>query len=240
MKRLAILAAVLLAGTAASAQSPAKDRLKEIEELTVKAKKQKSASFAKDLLETEVLSNAGFGIHHVEGDFNNSFGPSRELFINVLELRFNPCSHVSFNAGADFKWDHFTARGNRQFSKDAAGEISLAAPAGGPYDKFKSTLCLTAFTVPATIGLHFGDLSIYGGAELVRHLGKYTHIKDSFEDGDASGATRTEGGNVERYAYDYLAAISYDDLGVYFKYYPRNILPGPKFNYWSIGLVAFF
>ena len=237
MKKLAILAAILLAGSAAYAQTPAKDRLKEIEELSINAKKHKTTSFAKDLFEAEALANIGYGIHHVEGAFENEFGPSRELFLNLVELRFNPCRFFSLNAAADLKWDHFTARTDKAFALDAAGDITIA-PAGG-FDKLESTLCITALTAPVTMGLHFGDFSLHAGAEFAANINKRTHLKVSFKTGNTTGSNRTDGGKVQKFVYDYMAAVSYDGLGLYFKYYPGNILPKgcPEWDYWTIGLV---
>lgn len=240
MKKLAILAAVLLAGSAAYAQTPAKDRLKEIEGLSIKAKKHKTTSFGKDLFEAEILANAGYGIHHTEGAFENVFGPSREIFLNILELRFNPCRFFSLKAGADVKWDHFTARTNKSFGLDAAGNVTIN-PVGG-FDKYESTLCLTALSAPAALGLHFGKLSLYAGAEIIRNVNRRTHILTSSKAGDLTTKSRLEGGAAEKYVYDYMAAISHDGLGLYFKYYPKNILPsgGPEWKYWTVGLVLGF
>ena len=234
------MAAVLLAGSAAYAQTPAADRLKEIEELPIKARKHKTRSFGKDLFEAEILANAGYGIHHVEGAFENSFGPSREIFLNILEIRFNPCRFVSLKAGADVKWDHFTARTNRSFALDGSGNVVIN-PTGG-FDRYESTLCLTAMSVPAALGLHFGELSMYGGAELIRNINGCTHILESTKAGDLTTSSRLDGGAARKFVYDFMAAVSYNGLGLYFKYYPGNILPdgGPEWKYWTAGLVLGF
>ena len=118
MKKTIILIAALLSisSVAAYAQEEkkdAKERLAEIEAMTVKAKKAKKARFAeKNLFDFDVLNYSGYGLHSISGSADWNMGNSREIILNILDLKLNPTNWLSVNAGFDLKWNKFSSKKN--------------------------------------------------------------------------------------------------------------------------------
>lgn len=216
-------------------KTAAKDRLAEIENMTVEIKKHKSAKSGNDVFEINAVSHAGYGRHYVGGDaFRSKFGPSYEVFINVVELGLNPANWVSVNVGADLKWDRYISKSEK--FEIVGGDYALAATVP---DDINSRICNFAISAPATLSLHIGDTSIRLGAEFIFNLNRYNKVKSAYTATDSDFRQITQGGKVETFRYAYLAAIDFDGLGIYYKYCPKSLIPGSNMieNYQTIGIV---
>ena len=66
----------------------AKDRLSEIENMSVEIRKHKSAKSRNDVFEINALSHIGYGRHKVDGDaFRSKFGQSRGRWLSCCGRR---------------------------------------------------------------------------------------------------------------------------------------------------------
>lgn len=214
----------------------AKDRLAEIENMSVEIKKHKSAKSKNDVFEINALSHIGYGRHKVDGDaFRSKFGQSYELFVNVFDLSINPVSWLSFNAGADLKWDRYISK-STMFTVGDDGAFSSVA---GGVSNLKSRICTFGIGIPATVSLHFGSTSLRLGAEGTFNLSRYNKAKSAYTIDDTDFTRLTKGGKVENFRYAYLAVIDFDGLGIYYKYCPKSLIPGSNMieKYQTIGIV---
>jgi hypothetical protein len=223
----------------------AKDRLSEIEQMTVDVKKHKSASSENDVFEVNAVAHAGFGAHKVEGDaFRNKFGKSYELFVNAFELSFNPVPFLSVNAGLDLKWNRFVSETSQFMVKDGKFDIFTTATAV-PLNNLRSRMCGFALSVPATLSINLGDTHLKFGVEAAYNVNRYNKAKSSysvdknatFDASDHIIATR--GGEFEKFVISYIASVDFDGLGLYYKYCPESIVPGSDIikSYQTVGIV---
>ena len=215
--------------------TPARERLAEIEKLSVEVKKHKSAKSDHDLFEFNFLAHVGYGRHKVDGDaFRSKFGPSYEIFINAFDLEFNPAGWISFNAGLDMQWDRFIST-SRQI--EVSGD-KYAFAATAP-DDINSRICTHGLSIPAMLSLHLGESSLSLGAECIFNLGHFNKAKSSYTAGDSHFTQSTKGGDFEKFRYAYIAAIDFSGLGIYYKYCPKSLIPGSNMieKYQTIGIV---
>ncbi|MCR5519358.1 MAG: hypothetical protein K6F21_03410 [Bacteroidales bacterium] len=240
-KTFIIIAALLIAGSAYAQEESgksAKDRLKEIEEMKVDAKKHKSIRTENKLFEAEVFKYGKYGWHKVDGaDFRSKFGPSREIISNVLDLQLNPCSWLGIYTGLDLKWDSFTIK-DGQFGINDGKLVKAAAVNPAPDYKY-SSIKTFAYSIPAGLSFKIGEISLRIGADAVFYRNKYTKVKNKYEDGGTNYIAKTKGGKVEDFVFDYSATLNLGGIGIYYKYCPKQIVPGSDMikNYQTIGIV---
>ena len=254
MKKIFLALGILLACATNDmlAQTSAKDRLKEIEEMTVNAHKRKVAK-RENLFSADCLSYFYFGYHQVSGqkELEGKFFQSHEIGFNALQFGFHPASWVSLEAGLDLKWDQFElAKGyavqsvDNKFAFDERDRIFA-----GDITDFNQRIRTFALAVPVSLGFHAPWFSVRGGAEIDFNINKYSCIKTDFvQDKYIDVASRDRKPKVENSLVNYFGSIDFDGLGVYFKYYPKSIfrdgsLAGTDKNdmkYWTIGLVLGF
>ena len=242
MKKIFIIISALLVVSTGSAiaqtdsTKTAKDRLSEIEQMSVEVKKHKSAKTENDIFEVNAISHAGYGWHKVDGNsFRNKFGKSYEVFVNAVELSFNPVPFLSLSAGLDLKWNRFISE-NNQFVLNTSGKFDTAPVAP---DNISSRLCSFALSVPAILSINIGDTHIRVGAEAAYNLNKYNRIKSSYTIGDDIYTRMSKGGEFEKFVISYVASVDFDGLGIYYKYCPESIIPGSDMikSYQTIGIV---
>lgn len=252
-KHLFIISTLLLGiGLSAAAQTQEKrDLLDKIEDMEIgPAKVLKRNNKEYKVFEFSLIDNLGFGLTNINAaEFNPKFGKSYEFFANAFNISVNPTRWLSFDVGGDLKIDSFTPGKNEFFflDDDRYPIVDIVPDAEESLVKIKkssSKLLICSLSVPATIGFNFGGFNLRGGAEFFWPL----PIKQSFT------KTRTEtdeGWNeyhqwkarVEKFSWDYMAAISWEGLGLYFKYYPWPLVPASSnatFKYWTAGIVVGF
>ncbi|MBO4595512.1 MAG: hypothetical protein J5632_02740 [Bacteroidales bacterium] len=253
MKRIFIALGIVLAcaSTDMLAQTSAKDRLKEIEEMAVNAHKRRVAKH-NDLFSCDGLSHFYFGFHQVSGqkELEGKFFQSHEIGFNVLQLGLNPANWVSLNAGLDLKWDQF------ELAKGYAVEMVDHKFAFNEQDRifadvtdFNQRIRTFALAVPVSLGFHAPWFSVKGGAEFDFNINKYTCIKTDFVQNKYIDVhSRNRKPKVENTLINYFAAVDFDGTGLYFRYYPKSIfrdnsLAGTDKNdmkYWTLGLIFTF
>ena len=218
-------------------QKSAKDRLSEIENMEVKAKKAKSIKTDNELFEFNALAHAGYGWMSVSGqNFNSKFGPSREIFLNTVNLQFNPAKWLSLEAGLDLKWDKYSVSGEMfTLNND---DIEYLAPTP-PVNHIKSSINGFALTVPTMLSLHTPYFSLGGGVEFIFNRNKFTHLNSSYDYDTTQHRTRTNGGKLEPFRLAYRAVLDFDGLGIYYKYCPDTIVWGSDIikYYHTLGII---
>ncbi|MBR4821750.1 MAG: hypothetical protein IKZ71_01205 [Bacteroidales bacterium] len=248
MKKTIILIAALLSISSAAAyaqeeKKDAKERLAEIEAMTVKAKKAKKARFAeKNLFDFDVLNYSGYGLHSISGSADWNMGNSREIILNILDLKLNPTNWLSINAGFDLKWNKFCSKKN--YFEVSGGALTSNVPSltADPAPKYKKSDIRTfSLSVPASIGFSVGKLGLNLGVEGVYNANKYTRVKTRYTLDGSEYIKKTKGGEVEKYQLNYLALIRFSDIGLYYKYCPKPLVPGNDMakHYQTIGFILY-
>ena len=235
MKKVFLLIAVLLPSSfILSAQESAKDRLSEIEEMVVKDKAHRKV-VDNELFSFEFVDHLTYGVHLTNGElYNSKFFGSGEVDINILKFRLNPASWLGFSLGVDFKYDYFSSR-NGRFQLFDDGALSLTAlSAATDYDTYKSSIRLYSVAAPLLVKFNFGDVSVGGGAEIVRSFSGNTLT--TFSEGKNECALITRGAKPKDFTYDIIGAIDLDGLTIYGKYYPKGNEYLPSVSYWTVGI----
>ena len=246
MKKTLILSIALLfvAGAAARAQSPARDRLDEIEQMTVPEtlRKIKHRSEGFQRFELMPLSNITFGMHSMKGTgFKRGLGPSWQIQWNMLQARFAPTSWLGLEAGWDLSWDTFRTLDSYNLLKDNSngGRVVLSGP-DPMLTKLSCRYKLFSFAFPLQVHFRIGPVGIRSGVELgVPLRGRLRNIY--FEGDNLASADHVEVIKVKRlqhgsFYYAFTAEVTYDGLGIYVKHCPQAFIPGLGFNYWSFGI----
>ncbi len=241
MKKLLILISVaLISAAAASAQDYDNDGAK-LPDLTV----------GNELFSTEVLTYFAFGDHNLikaDQDFETYKGKAvTEFQMNIMELRLKPYPTGWLALGVDFDWDYYRLDNTHFWQPEGSGKVSIAKMEGSGLKKIKkSRLSVRTLAVPVSFNQAFGQFSLRLGV-----TGEYNFPAISrFKGTAADGGTVKEWKNGTRFAkdiktntftYNFFGALSYDDLGVYFKYCPVSVFQdgyGPQFKSVTIGVVV--
>lgn len=243
------------------AQTSAKDRLKEIEEMAVNARKKKAAKHQK-LFSCDAVSRFYFGFHQVSGqpELESKFFQSHEIGFNVIDFNLNPAQWVSLSCGLDLKWDSFLVnKDNPAFIMD--GKYVFTTPTGvfgtGDADKvseLEQRIRCFALSVPVSLGFHAPWFSIRGGAGFDFNIDRHTSLKSSYKYKDKAAGVNQEvklkepDAKVRNLCINYFASIDFDGLGIYCKYYPKPIFRDSgvanteksDMKYWTLGLIFSF
>lgn len=261
MKKLLLLGIglILVSSSAFAQEKTAKDRLKEIEEMTVNARKHRAAK-RQELFSCEALSHFYFGFHQIsdEPHLGDKFFQSHEIGFNTIQLGLHPASWVSLEAGLDLKWDAF------QINKDHPVFFSdnqyLFTTMGGLFgtgdadhvSKLEQRIRCFALAVPVALAFHTPWFSFRGGAEFDFNIDRFTSLKSSYVLKNSvfhsEVKTKEPEAKVRNTFINYFASIDFDGLGVYCKYYPKSIFrhrgissePDSEMKYWTIGLIFTF
>ena len=220
MKRILILFSTLLLAYPSFAQS----------ELSIASSSDKKISL-------EMLSHVGYGWHFVKSDDFRKAG-SGEFFFNILNLDIRPAEVFGLSLGADLEFNSFDSKKDMFFLNE--DKKVLALPFVDGFDKTRSEIHTTSFNFPLLATFYFNDFHVGFGAEGTLNTGGYTHTYT--KQGYVTDRHNENKAKVNRFSYGLTAFLSYDNLGVYFKFYPKSskVLPdgSVNFSFWTLG-VAF-
>lgn len=190
----------------------------------------------------EVLSHIGFGYNFVRTD---DFTPSAsgEFFVNIVKLSVYPADAFGIELGVDYKTVDFVSREQAFFmdseKKVHAQPFKAKYPVNFDENKNFSRLRTNTFSAPLTLNLVAGDAKISVGAEA--NLNLTGRIKDKYFVDGKKTKNIDKGVPFNRFNYNLLAAVSYNDFGVYFRYYPNNskLMPegGLDVSYMTLGVI---
>ena len=221
MKRALILFVGLsMAASGAFAQEkPARDRLEEIEQLTVAPFRHHKPAGEFDKVGINVIPEIGIGTSIVSSDDFKSRG-SGVLYIHIGWRKYQSKENV-FSLNTD--------------DKITIGKMPEEWAASG---KSRSSIWGPSLLIPATLQFHFGDASLHLGAEALYSY--RTRVRTDFRDERTHCVTDTKYAAIVPWSYDFFASISYDGLGLFVKYQPASARqfpePGPTLSCWTIGL----
>ena len=239
-----------MVGFSSAAQTQEKrDLLDRIEEMEIgPGKVLKHASREYKIVDFSLLGNLGYGHTHVSSpSFSSSFSRSWEFFLNIVNLSINPTKWLSLDVGGDLKYDSFWSSGYKYFTLDDDRYPQIASLSETDADAINniiSRLSVLSISLPVTLGLNFSGINLRGGAEFFWPIqGKSAFTQTRVQTNDGWTTSRQWKAKTEKFSMNYMAAISWEGLGLYFKYYPKPLVPSSSnatFNYWTIGIVSGF
>jgi len=247
---LAAAAATSFAQSDTSSVSPAKEKLKELEEKTVEAVKKHKSSDETRFFSFDALGHFALGFHSLElsdspSDLNAlPFATrSREIALNMLSIGINPTKWLSLSAGFDLKWDQYGfSNKERYFSTTEISDnryVKLSTNSNS-YDYLRSFIKTTSLSFPMSLSFNFGDFSLTGGAEFSYVMDKFSRVIIRSEQGDFRNEESVHGIDLNNNNWSFFGGLSYDDIGLYFKYSPTSIIPDGsnfKMNHYTVGLI---
>ena len=243
MKKTFTVIALLVVCFSAIAQNTGKDRLDQLENMTVEEKKSTSKIAQKEfkLIDLDLLSHIGFGWNLMDAaQFQKGFTKGNtEFFFNAIELDVRPVSWMSIGLGVDIKWQHFAPlAGNFIFEQDANNDIVYQSGVSVMPGESSKLNC-TAIVFPLTLNFNLGLLSLSAGAELAYYQGKDDTITNIYVDDNRKYTTTISdlglGGTT---SWNLFASLTFGLTGVYVRYYPQQpLIPTAPFNFTTVGII---
>ena len=241
MKKTFTVIALLALSLGAFAQNTGKDRLDELENMTVEEKKSTSKKSEREykLFDFQVLARVGGGGHIMDApEFPKGYFKSTcsEFFFNTVELDICPTRWMSIDLGMDLKWQHFTPASGNIFHLDTNNNIVYdTTPAGAT--EMQSTLQYFSMAAPIALNFRFWLFCFSVGAELVYTPASRVSIKDSYSIGSSEYKVVTRDCNFNKYNWDVFATLYAGTTGVYFRYYPKQpLVPTAPFDLMTVGI----
>lgn len=236
---LILIVGLSMAASGAFAQEKtARDRLAEIEQMTVKPAKHHKPAGEFRKVGINLVPEIGIGTSIVSSDDFKSRG-SGLVYTHLLEAYVRPVSWASLHVGGGIGWRRYQSKEN-VFSLNADDSIAIGAmpeewAASG---KSRSSIWGPTVLIPATLQFHFGDASLHLGAEALYSF--RTRVRTDFRDEKTRRLTDTNGAVTVPWSYDFFASLSYDGFGIFAKYQPATArqfpAPGPTLSTWTIGI----
>lgn len=236
---LILFVGLSMAASGAFAQEKtARDRLAEIEQMTVKPAKHHKPAGEFRKVGINLVPEIGIGTSIVSSDDFKSRG-SGLVYTHLLEAYVRPVSWASLHVGGGIGWRRYQSKEN-VFSLNADDSITIGAmpqewAASG---KSRSSIWGPTVLIPATLQFHFGDASLHLGLEALYSF--RTRVRTNFHDERTHCVTDTKYAAIVPWSYDFFASVSYDGLGVFVKYQPATArqfpASGPTLSSWTIGI----
>lgn len=236
---LILFVGLSMAASGAFAQEKtARDRLAEIEQMTVKPAKHRKPAGEFRKVGINVIPEIGIGTSIVSSDDFKSKG-SGLVYAHLLEAYVRPVSWASLHVGGGMQWRRYQSKDN-VFSLNTDNSISIGAmpeewAASG---KSRSSIWGPTVLIPATLQFHFGDASLRLGAEALYAF--RTRVRTDISDERTHRVTDMKYAATVPWSYDFFASVSYGGLGLFAKYQPATVrqfpAPGPTLSTWTLGI----
>ena len=185
-----------------------------------------------------------FGLNNSPGQpspMHVDMGRSWEISWEMFDWYRHFNSNVSLSAGMWLTWKSLRQTGHTRFLCTDEGDILLSDYPEGADVKF-SRLKTFGLSFPVLLHLNAGKWRLSMGPEVNwwTHGSLLTRYKAPDENG-VMHKVKESSKSIHHNAFtvDLMAMLSYDDMGVYFKYDPCNMLPldrGPKIRRFTVGL----
>ena len=187
-------------------------------------------------VEFDAGTHIGFGYNLLKSDDFTTSG-SGEFFVNILNLKIFPVNGFGIEVGVDYKTMDFNSKedafyldGDKRIQVKSAKE---AYPAG--ITKFRSLFRSNTFSAPVMLKFEAGTTSIGLGVE--GNMNLTGRVKNKYFDGDQKIKDIKKGAQFTKYNYNFLATLSFDGTGVYFRYYPKSVRILPEGSL-DVGFMA--
>ena len=186
-----------------------------------------------------LLSRFGYGYNFVKTE---AFEPisSGETFLTIFQIGLYPTENLGFELGADIAYNYFRSK-NRTFTLDSSRKIQVVdiPTTEGNMERFRSGIGSVSANFPLVVKGIFGKFELGAGAEARLNFAGSTSF--SYRQDNRYVSVEERKAKLNLFNYDILAVISYDDMGVYFKYYPKGprFLPegSVDFSWMTLGIV---
>jgi len=165
-----------------------------------------------------------------------------DTFFSLAEINIRPVKPVSLSVAVDLNWDAYRLNSNYYWKPGGAQNVTIADMSPDYTQIKKSVLRSFGFDVPVQLCLHLGDFKLAAGV-----VGEYNLPgRTKFKAIDASGAKVKNGAlrvkdiEARPFTWSYRASLSYNSLGLYFKYSPVSQFAegkGPQFSNYTVGLM---
>ena len=215
MKKLLFSTVAILAALSALAQS-GNTVLKELEDRDGVV----TISSSDGIVDFNILSHVGYGINIMSSDiFDKSV--SEEFMLNIAQVSINPTEHFCLELNADLNVMEFgsstTAFVQNGDHKVIAGSYSAF---GDVFDKTRSTIRVFSASFPVLLKAKLEGLRLGAGAEaFIPFAGRNTNLLEVDNRKISVLDRKAATGNFN---YAFIATVSYSDMGIYFKYFPKG------------------
>lgn len=181
------------------------------------------------------------GIDEASG-VNIDMGQSFELELrNLVAFTSRMSSHSFFSLGFGVDWRNYRMTGHNQFLLNDDGCITIAPYPTGANPKF-SRIHTFSLVVPMQLHFSLGGYWYFScGPEL--YFNTYASLKTRYSLNGEKQKFEANGLHRNKVTYGFMCDITYNRIGVYFKYSPCNVLQpefGPKFKSITAGLKISF
>ncbi|MBP5566306.1 MAG: hypothetical protein J6X57_02285 [Bacteroidales bacterium] len=233
MKRLFLVLSLLIIASAPSFSQTesdettvaSKSKLSTILEKYDQFKDFKSFETKNNSLVLNPLAYIGFGELHLDTAFTEDFGASHEWFVNVLSLTLNMSESLSIQTGFDIKSTTIAANDDCLLEADdnEPGRVRFRDPVENLFPNSK--VRVLSYAVPLTLGMTFNKrgafpLTLRGGCEF-----SFNRPGTIIAEPDFKGKKVTKNwATVDEFAINYIASVSMGSVGIFFKYFPENLL----------------
>ena len=190
----------------------------------------------------DLFSHMGYGYHFVS---SNDYTPgwSGEFVFNIVEFGLRPADVLGIDLSVDFAWNSFDSK------KDAFLQSNQLIKAGsfshyveGTIEKMNSGFEVFSLTAPLVVKGIFGKFELGAGAFASWNIAADTYCH--YRKGNVRADLYESKAKVNPFTYGVLATVSYDQFGLYFKYYPKSskLLPegSVDLSYVTLGLMLGF
>ena len=192
----------------------------------------------------DALAHIGYGYHFVK---SNSFNPmgGGEFFVNLVKLKVYPVPYFGLEVAADLRLDHFSSKedGFRLDADKKVQPFGMAREFGDNLQKVRGWMHMNSFSFPALLKVGNDACKFGAGAELLlsyRGTANYRYKLDG-----EKHRNKEKGMALNTFSYDFIGVIAFDELSVFFKYYPKgsSLLvdgSGVNMDYWTAGFARDF
>ncbi len=187
----------------------------------------------------DLFSHLGYGYHAVKSDaFKASH--SGEFFFNIVKFGLYPTEHLGFELGGDFEVN-FVRSKKTFFGLDSKNLIQVVDfntfEIGKTLEKPRGGFSFLTANFPLMVKGIFNSVEVGVGAEASLNFLGETNLR--YEVGNTRTQKQQSDAQVNLFSYGLIATLSYDGLGLYFKYYPKGskVLPDGSvdLNYVTVG-----
>jgi hypothetical protein len=227
MKKLVMLALAALVAIPVFAQDEGENRLY-------------TASNGKAFI--EILDQIGYGYHFVK---STEYTPawSGEFFMNLVKFGLRPAEVLGIDLGIDMFWSNFNSTTNAFWQHNQLiNVVDFDHYVTGSIEKKNSGFDVFGLTAPLVVKGIFDKFEIGAGAFASWNITGSTYCR--FRQDNVRAQIDEVKAKVNPFTYGFLATVTYDDFGVYFKYCPKSskLLPegSVDLSYMTLGLVLGF
>jgi hypothetical protein len=187
----------------------------------------------------DIVDHVGFGYNAVKSaDFKPGF--ACDLFMNVIKIGLYPVESLGLELGVDVEYNSFSAKESAFVQHDGIIKASPfpALDAFGSFDRKSSYFSVFGLSAPVLVKGIFGKFEIGAGAVASWNITGGTNYYLRTDKSELNYYERKA--KVNPFSYGILAMLSYNEFGLFFKYYPKSshILPegSVDLSYTTIGL----